>query len=194
VNFRGSTGYGSRWRDAIEGQVGQAELADIAAVHEHLVGQGVLDPRRSVLAGASWGGYLTLLGLGTQPERWSVGLADVPVADYVAAYEDELPSLQAFDRALLGGSPAEVPEVYDRASPISYVEAVRAPVLVLAGLNDPRCPTRQVENYVRALRQRGGTVELYQYGGGHGSEVAEERIRQMRVQLDFVARHLPPPT
>ena len=193
VNFRGSTGYGSRWRDAIEGQVGQAELADIAAVHEHLVGQGVLDPRRSVLAGASWGGYLTLLGLGTQPERWSVGLADVPVADYVAAYEDELPSLQAFDRALLGGSPAEVPEVYDRASPISYVEAVRAPVLVLAGLNDPRCPTRQVENYVQALRERAGTVELYQYGGGHGSEVAEERIRQMRVQLDFVARHLPPP-
>lgn len=192
VNFRGSTGYGSRWRDGIEGQVGQAELADIAAVHEHLVAQGVLDAGRSVLAGGSWGGYLTLLGLGTQPERWTLGLADVPVADYVAAYEDEMPSLQAFDRALFGGSPAEVPEVYARASPISYVDAVRAPVLVLAGLNDPRCPTRQVENYVQALRERGGLIELYQYGGGHGSEVAEERITQMRIQLDFVSRHLPP--
>lgn len=190
VNFRGSTGYGTSWRDAIEGQVGFAELADIAAVHEHLVQDGTVDPDRSVLAGASWGGYLTLLGLGTQPGRWSLGLADVPVADYRAAYEDEMASLQAFDRALFGGSPGEVPEAYETASPITYVDAVRAPVLLLAGLNDPRCPLRQVENYARALRERGKVVELYQYGAGHGSHVADERVRQMRVQLDFVRRHL----
>lgn len=149
-----------------------------------------MDPDRSVLAGASWGGYLTLLGLGTQPGRWSLGLADVPVADYRAAYEDEMASLQAFDRALFGGSPDEVPEAYETASPITYVDAVRAPVLLLAGLNDPRCPLRQVENYARALRERGKVVELYQYGAGHGSHVADERVRQMRVQLDFVRRHL----
>ncbi len=190
VNFRGSTGYGSRWRDAIEGQVGLAELEDVAAVHEHLVTDGTLDPDRSVLAGASWGGYLTLLGLGTQPDRWALGLADVPVADYRAAYEDETAQLQAFDRALFGGSPDEVPEVYEAASPITYVDAVRAPVLLLAGLNDPRCPLRQVQRYADALHERGGTVELYQYGGGHGSHVAEERVRQMRLQLDFVRRHL----
>ncbi len=191
VNFRGSTGYGTEWRDAIKGQVGFAELADIAAVHEQLVADGTLDPRRSVLAGASWGGYLTLLGLGTQPERWSLGLADVPVADYRAAYEDEMAALQAFDRALFGGTPDEVPEAYAAASPITYVDAVSAPVLLLAGLNDPRCPLRQVENYAHALRERGGTVELYQYGGGHGSHVVDERLRQMRVQLDVVRRHLP---
>ena len=190
VNFRGSTGYGTRWRDGIEGQVGLAELTDIAAVHDHLVAAGTLDPTRSVLAGASWGGYLTLLGLGTQPERWSLGLADVPVADYVAAYEDETAQLQAFDRALFGGTPQEVPEAYAAASPITYVEDVRAPVLVLAGLNDPRCPLRQVERYVDALRGCGGTVELYQFAAGHGSQVDDERIRQLRLQLDFVRRHL----
>ncbi len=192
VNFRGSTGYGSRWRDAIEGDVGRAELADIAAVHDRLVAAGTLDPRRSVLAGASWGGYLTLLGLGTQPDRWALGLADVPVADYVAAYEDELATLQAVDRALLGGSPEQVPEAYAAASPITYVDAVRAPVLLLAGLNDPRCPLRQVQRYETALRERGGVVELYQYGGGHGTHVTDERLAQMRVQLDFVSRHLAP--
>lgn len=191
VNFRGSTGYGTRWRDAIEGDVGRAELADIAAVHDRLVADGTLDPARSVLAGASWGGYLTLLGLGTQPERWALGLADVPVADYVAAYEDELATLQAVDRALLGGSPEEVPEAYAAASPLTYVDAVRAPVLLLAGLNDPRCPLRQVQRYESALRERGGVVELYQYGGGHGSHVTAERVTQMRLQLDFVTRHLP---
>ena len=190
VNFRGSTGYGTRWRDAIEGRVGFAELEDIAAVHDHLVAEGVVDPARSVLAGASWGGYLTLLGLGTQPDRWAVGLADVPVADYVAAYQDEMASLQAFDRSLFGGSPTQGPEAYREASPITYVDAVRAPVLLLAGLNDPRCPIRQVENYARALRERRGTVEMYQYGAGHGSAVVEERIGQMRRQIDFVSRHL----
>ncbi|MDD9206238.1 prolyl oligopeptidase family serine peptidase, partial [Georgenia sp. 10Sc9-8] len=194
VNYRGSTGYGSAWRDALEGRVGLTELEDVAAVHQHLVDAGVVDPGRSVLCGASWGGYLTLLGLGVQPDRWTLGLAEVPVADYVAAYEDEMPDLQAFDRSLFGGSPAQVPESYRQSSPLTYVEAVRAPVLVLAGLNDPRCPLRQIENYVSALRQRPGapgTVELYTYGAGHGSLVDDEEVAQLRAQLDFVRRHLP---
>ena len=108
--------------------------------------------RRVVLAGASWGGFLTLLGLGTYPERWALGLAGVPVADYVAAYEDEMEGLKAFDRSLFGGSPEEVPEKYRDASPLTYVDAVRAPVLILAGENDPRCPIRQIENYVARAR------------------------------------------
>ncbi|MEE6288761.1 prolyl oligopeptidase family serine peptidase [Georgenia sp. MJ173] len=190
INFRGSTGYGTRWRDAIEAGVGHTELEDIAAVHQALVVDGVLDPERSILAGASWGAYLTLLGLGTQPDRWRLGIADVPVADYVAAYEDETASLQAFDRSLFGGTPQQVPEAYRVASPITYVEHVRAPVLVLAGMNDPRCPVRQVGNYVDALRRRGGDVELYQFAGGHGSLVDDERIAQLQVQLGFARRHL----
>ncbi|TRW43511.1 prolyl oligopeptidase family serine peptidase [Georgenia yuyongxinii] len=193
VNYRGSTGYGSAWRDALEGRVGLTELEDIAAVHDLLVADGVVDPARSVLAGSSWGGFLTLLGLGTQPGRWAVGLADVPVADYVTAYYEEMPDLQAFDRSLFGGSPEEVPEAYRVASPLTYVDAVRAPVLVMAGENDPRCPLGQVLNYVRALRARTdypGEVELYTYGAGHGSVVDDEEVAQLRRQLDFVRRHL----
>src|SRR5690606_5243717 len=78
VNYRGSTGYGVGWRDALEQKVGFTELADVAAVHDHLVAEGVVDAERSVLVGRSWGGYLTLLGLGTQPERWAAGVAGVP--------------------------------------------------------------------------------------------------------------------
>ncbi|MFD1505373.1 alpha/beta hydrolase family protein [Georgenia yuyongxinii] len=173
--------------------MGLTELEDIAAVHDLLVADGVVDPARSVLAGSSWGGFLTLLGLGTQPGRWAVGLADVPVADYVTAYHEEMPDLQAFDRSLFGGSPAEVPEAYRVASPLTYVDAVRAPVLVMAGENDPRCPLGQVLNYVRALRARTdypGEVELYTYGAGHGSVVDDEEVAQLRRQLDFVRRHL----
>jgi dienelactone hydrolase len=194
VNYRGSTGYGSVWRDALEKNVGFIELEDIAAAHDDLVARGVVDGGRSVMTGASWGGYLTLLGIGTQPERWAAGVAEVPVADYVAAYEDEMESLKAFDRALLGGSPDEVPEAYRVASPITYVDAVRAPVLVLAGENDPRCPIRQIERYVSALRSRGGVCEVDRYAAGHGSLVDDERVRQMRVALDFVQRHVHDPS
>ncbi len=191
VNYRGSTGYGAAWRDAIEGRVGVTELEDLATVRDRAVDSGLLDAARIVLAGASWGGFLTLLGIGTQPELWSLGIAAVPVADYVAAYEDEMEGLKAFDRSLFGGSPDEVPDRYHSSSPISYVDQVRVPVLILAGENDPRCPIRQIENYLTRLRARQAPHELYRYDAGHGSLVVEERIRQMRAELDFAARHLP---
>ncbi len=194
VNYRGSTGYGSAWRDALEARIGHVELEDVVAVRDHLVEQGVADGARVVLAGASWGGFLTLLGLGTYPDRWALGLAGVPVADYVAAYEDEMEGLKAFDRSLFGGSPEEVPEKYRDASPLTYVDAVRAPVLILAGENDPRCPIRQIENYVAVLERRPPDRrvehEVYRYDAGHGSLVDDEVVRQMRAELDFVARHL----
>jgi dipeptidyl aminopeptidase/acylaminoacyl peptidase len=185
VNYRGSTGYGAAWRDAIEGRPGLTELEDIAAVQDWAVSSGLAST--CVLTGGSWGGYLTLLGLGTQPSRWSSGVAAVPVADYVAAYEDEMEPLRAFDRSLFGGSPTDVPEVYERCSPLTYVADVAAPVLVLAGANDPRCPIRQIDNWLAAAEQLDKQVEVYRFDAGHGSLVVEERIRQMRAELEFVA-------
>jgi dipeptidyl aminopeptidase/acylaminoacyl peptidase len=191
VNYRGSTGYGSTWRDALEGRPGLTELDDIAAVRAWMIDQGVADADRCILEGGSWGGYLTLLGLGVEPKAWAAGLAAVPVADYVAAYEDEMEPLRAFDRAIFGGSPNEVPEVYERCSPITYVDAVRAPVLVLAGANDPRCPIRQIDNYLGRLNELGKPHEVYRFDAGHGSLVVDEQIRQMAAELDFVGRHVP---
>ncbi|RZU34233.1 S9 family peptidase [Blastococcus saxobsidens] len=192
VNYRGSTGYGSAWRDALTGRPGLTELEDIGAVHDALVAEGVVDPRRTLLTGGSWGGFLTLLGLGTQPERWTAGIAEVPVADYLAAYEDEMEGLRAYDRALFGGSPAEVRDVYVRSSPITYADAVAAPVLVVAGANDPRCPIRQIDNYLGRLEELGKEHEVYRFDAGHGSLVIEETIRQVEVALDFALRHVRP--
>ncbi|WP_329119498.1 S9 family peptidase [Streptomyces sp. NBC_01465] len=190
VNYRGSTGYGREWTDALKHRVGLIELEDIEAVREWAVTSGLADPARLVLSGGSWGGYLTLLGLGTQPDAWAVGLAAVPVADYVTAYHDEMEALKAMDRTLLGGTPEEVPERFEASSPLTYVDAVRAPVYISAGVNDPRCPIRQVDNYVERLAARGAVHEVYRYDAGHGSLVVEERIKQVRLELDFAARHL----
>ncbi|MFF4181988.1 prolyl oligopeptidase family serine peptidase [Streptomyces sp. NPDC001691] len=192
VNYRGSTGYGRAWTDALKHRVGLIELEDIAAVRDWAVASGLADPERLVLAGGSWGGYLTLLGLGTQPDAWALGLAAVPVADYVTAYHDEMEALKAMDRTLLGGTPEEVPDRFRASSPLTYVDAVRAPVYISAGVNDPRCPIRQVENYVDRLAARGARHEVYRYDAGHGSLVVEERIKQVRLELDFAARHLTP--
>ncbi len=190
VNYRGSTGYGRAWTDALKHRVGLIELEDIDAVRAWAVSSGLADPERLVLSGGSWGGYLTLLGLGTQPDVWSVGLAAVPVADYVTAYHDEMEALKAMDRTLLGGTPEEVPERFAASSPLTYVDQVRAPVCISAGVNDPRCPIRQVENYVTRLEQRGAVHEVYRYDAGHGSLVVEERIKQVRMEIAFAERHL----
>ncbi|MCX3060786.1 S9 family peptidase [Streptomyces beihaiensis] len=191
VNYRGSTGYGREWTDALKHRVGLIELEDIAAVREWAITSGLADPDRLVLAGGSWGGYLTLLGLGTQPGSWTVGLAAVPVADYVAAYEDEMEALKALDRTLFGGSPEQVPERFTASSPLTYVDDVKAPVFISAGVNDPRCPIRQIDNYVDRLAAREAVHEVYRYDAGHGSLVVDERIKQLGLELDFARRHLP---
>ena len=190
INYRGSTGYGSAWRDAIEGRPGLTELEDVAAVFDRCVADGVADPQRCVVEGWSWGGYLALLALGTQPERWAVGIAGVPVADYLTAYADEMEQLRAFDRALFGGSPEERPDAFRAASPLTYVDAVRAPVLVLAGENDPRCPIRQVDNYLDALEARGADYAVTRFDAGHGSLVVEQDMAHMATEVAFAREWL----
>jgi dipeptidyl aminopeptidase/acylaminoacyl peptidase len=191
VNYRGSEGFGQAWRDELVGNAGFIELEDVIAGLDDLIARGLADPARVVLAGWSWGGYVTLLGLGRHPDRWAAGIAGVPVADYVAAYEDESPMLQALDRALFGGSPQSAPALYVERSPITYAGDVRAPVLILAGENDSRCPIRQVRNYVDRLRARGAEPEVYTYRTGHASYDVDERIRQTAIVLDFLARTVP---
>jgi dipeptidyl aminopeptidase/acylaminoacyl peptidase len=129
--------------------------------------------------------------IGTVPDGWRAALAVVPVADYVAAFEDESEELQAFDRSLFGGSPAEVGDLYTERSPITYADRVDTPVLLMVGENDTRCPLRQVLNYADRLRALGKPFELDRFDAGHGALVTAERIRQMAVALDFAARHVP---
>jgi dipeptidyl aminopeptidase/acylaminoacyl peptidase len=187
VNYRGSTGYGSAWRDAIEGRPGLTELEDVAAVQDWTIASGLADASRCVVDGWSWGGYLTLLALGTQPGRWARGIAGVPVADYLTAYADEMEQLRSFDRALFGGSPEELPALYAECSPLTYVKSVRAPLLVLAGENDPRCPIQQVDNYLEALAALSNSPEyrVLRFDAGHGSLVIDQQLHYLTAEIAF---------
>jgi dipeptidyl aminopeptidase/acylaminoacyl peptidase len=190
VNYRGSSGYGAEWRDSLIGNPGFPELEDTVAGLDDLLERGIVDPERVAISGASWGGYLTLLAIGRYPDRWAAAVAGVPVADYVAAFEDEAPSLQAMDRGLFGGGPDEYPELYRERSPITYIDRVKTPLMILAGENDSRCPIRQIDNYLAAMRERGLDPEVYRYDTGHASYVVDERVRQMAAAMKFVLSHV----
>jgi dienelactone hydrolase len=191
LNYRGSIGFGAAWRDELIGNIGWPEVEDIVAGHDDLLAKGIADPARSVIAGWSWGGYLTLLMHGMHPERFVAGVAGVPVADYPTAYADESPLLQAYDRALLGGEPKDVPQLMKERSPLEYVDRVMAPLLILAGEHDSRCPLPQILGYVDRLKAREHPHELYLFGTGHSSFDIDERIRQLGVVLDYLSKTVP---
>ena len=191
INFRGSTGYGAAWRDALIGDIGGPELEDLNAGLAWLVDQGIADPARAVIGGWSWGGYLTLMELGKHADLWLCGVAGIPVGDYELSYDDMSPVLQAYDRALLGGTPEEVPELMRDRNPIYFADNVRVPVLFIIGENDSRCPYRQAMAYVDKLAERGHPHQVYLFGTGHGSFDIEEDVRQIRTILEFLSEHVP---
>jgi dipeptidyl aminopeptidase/acylaminoacyl peptidase len=190
INYRGSTGYGRRWRERLLGDIGGPDLHDMMAGLDDLIAKGLADPERAVVCGWSWGGYLTLMGLGKHPDRWVAGVAGIPVGDYEMGYEELSPSLQAYDRALLGGTPADHPELMADRNPINHADAVLAPVIFVIGEHDSRCPYAQAMAYVDRLAARGAEHEVVLFSSGHGSNDMDEEVRQQRLILDFLDRHV----
>ncbi|WP_326595074.1 S9 family peptidase [Streptomyces sp. NBC_01803] len=193
VNYRGSTGYGPRWRSAYGEGVGLTQAADLAAVRRDLVARGIARPGAVGLWGTSWGGYLVLLALGLQPELWRAGVAVKPIADYAAAYAQGTPALRALDAGLFGGTPDEVPERYARSSPIGYADRVRAPLLVVAATRDPKCPPAQVHSYLAALRRADAPCEELWLDSGHDGLDGADHVLMLRRSLYFLARELRSP-
>ena len=189
LNYRGSTGFGRDYEQAIWGRVGRSELDDMVAAREMLVREGIADPNRVVLTGASYGGYLTLLGLGRRPELWAAGVAYVAIADWRLLYEDG-ESLRDFQVALFGGTPQETPELHAEASPVTYVEDLGAPLLIIQGRNDGRCPARQMEIYVEEASRVGKDITIEWFDAGHGHGETETLIEWCRRAIEFVEAKL----
>ena len=108
VNYRGSDGFGQAWRDELTGNVGFLELEDELAGLDDLVARGLADPARRH-RGLVVGRLRDAAGPGRHPERWVAGIAGVPIADYIASYEDEAPILQSLDRARSAARPRPCP-------------------------------------------------------------------------------------
>ena len=190
VNYRGSTGFGERWRTHLyHGNIGFSEVSDVVSGLSYLVDLGIADGQRAVIEGWSWGGYITALAVGLQPDAFVAAIAGIPVCDSVMTHEDCSPSQRAYDLAIMGGSPNDVPERYAERSPSTYLDAVRTPLLIIAGEHDSACPIRQVRWYTEQLEDRGREVTLHTYDAGHHANSVDERIGQVELELRFLAEH-----
>jgi dipeptidyl aminopeptidase/acylaminoacyl peptidase len=185
INYRGSTTFGREFQQKIWGNPGQWEVEDMVAARDWLVKEGISHPDQIIVTGGSYGGYLTLLPLGMRPDLWAGGMGVVAIADWRMMYEDSAETLRGYQRAIFGGTPEEMPEQYATSSPITYVEHVRALLLVIQGRNDTRCPDRQMEAYIDRLKEQGKPIEVYWFEAGHGSLEVEEQIKQQEMMLQF---------
>lgn len=190
VNYHGSTTFGKAFEKSIWGNLGDLEVDDMAAAYEWLVETGIADPQAVLLTGRSYGGYLTLQALGRRPELWAGGMAMVAIADWGLMYEDQIETLRSYQRALFGGAPHEVPEETRKSSPITYAKAIQAPILVIQGENDTRCPARQMHVFEDKLNKLGKSIEVQWYSAGHGSWVQEEAIKHQEMMMRFAYRVL----
>jgi len=189
VNYRGSTGFGEAWRTSIhDGNIGTPEAADVVSGLGYLIDMGIADPTRCAIEGWSWGGYIAALAIGVHPNIFAAAIAGIPVCDSVMTHEDCSPSQQAYDRAIMGGTPSEVPERYAERSPSTYIDAVRTPLLIIAGEHDSACPIRQVRWYTAELERRGRSVQLHVYDAGHHANSVAERLAQVELELAFLER------
>jgi dipeptidyl aminopeptidase/acylaminoacyl peptidase len=185
LNYRGSTTFGRDYQQAIWGDLGHWETEDLQAMAAWLVDEGIAEARGIVLTGASYGGYLTLLGLGRLPKLWAGGIAYVAVADWVRMYEESAGTLRAYEEQVFGGPPDAKPDLYRRASPITYVGDLDAPLLVFQGSNDTRCPPGQFLAYEEAARAAGKSIEVEWFEAGHIGPDTERTIAFQERSLAF---------
>lgn len=192
INYHGSTTFGREFEQSIWGDLGHWEIEDMVAARTWLIEQGIAQPEAIFLTGWSYGGYLTLLGLGKRPDLWAGGLAGVAVADWAIQYEDSAETLRGYERALFGGTPEELPERYAVSSPITYAANVRVPLLIIQGRNDTRTPARPVEMYEKKMRELGKEIEVVWFDSGHiGSFTQVERsIEHQELMMRFAHRVL----
>ncbi len=155
-----------------------------------LVEKQVSRPDAIFLTGWSYGGYLTLLGLGKRPDLWAGGMAGIAIADWAIQYEDTADTLRGYQPALFGGTPADKSEQYRASSPITYAEQVRAPLLIIQGRNDTRTPARPVEMYEAKMRALGKDITVDWYDTGHAGSFTnvELGIANTEKMLRFAYR------
>ena len=185
INYRGSTGFGRAFREKIWGDLGHWELEDMVAARNWLIDENIADAKQILLHGWSYGGYLTLLALGKYPGIWAGGLAGTATVDWALEYADLSPALRGYSVAVFGGTPQQKPEQYAAASPMTYLEKIRAPVLIIQGRNDTRTPARPVEIYEAKMKALGKSIEVHWYEEGHLGAGTEQDIQHQEIMLRF---------
>jgi dipeptidyl aminopeptidase/acylaminoacyl peptidase len=189
-NPRGSTGYGLAFQKANYQDLGGGDLKDELAAKQFLVDTGYVDAKRVGITGGSYGGFMTLMAIGRAPDAFAAAVEQYGIIDWRTMWQHEDPLLQAYQKTLLG-SPDEAPKVYDASSPLTYIQAVKSPLLVLQGENDIRVPVGQARQVAEALKARGNTVDAVYYPDeGHGFYKREHQQDALQRTVDWFDKYL----
>ncbi len=192
-NYRGSTGYGKEFMDANRFDMGGGDLEDVLAAAGWIQKTGYVDPKKLVVLGGSYGGYMTMMALTKAPDMWAAGVPIVPFVNWFTEVQNEDPLLHEYDLATMG-DPVKNKSLWEDRSPINFIDRIKAPVLLLAGGNDPRCPKSEAQQVADAIKKRGGSVELKIYDNeGHGFARVENQIDAYTRVADFLKKYVPAP-
>lgn len=195
VNYRGSTGYGRQFWEAGFRQWGRSMQDDLSDGVKWAIAEGIADPARVGIYGASYGGYATLAGLAYSPELYACGVDYVGVSNLLT-FMNSLPPYWEQGRQMLYtmvGNPEDPQqrEEMAAASPALNAEKIVDPLLVAQGANDPRVVKPESDQMVAALRARGVEVPyLVKDNEGHGFHNEENQFEFYRAMEQFLAAHL----
>jgi dipeptidyl aminopeptidase/acylaminoacyl peptidase len=191
-NYRGSTGYGKEFQQANLFDMGGGDLQDVLSAADWIQQTGYVDPKKLIVMGGSYGGYLSMMAVTKAPQVWAAGVPIVPFVNYFTEIENEDPVLRESDLATMG-DPVKNKALYEDRSPIFFVDKIKAPLLLLAGGNDPRCPKSETLQVVDAVKKNGGVAEYKIYENeGHGFARVENQIDAYKRVADFLLAHVPP--
>jgi dipeptidyl aminopeptidase/acylaminoacyl peptidase len=192
-NYRGSNGYGEKFRNANVEDSGGGELDDVVAGVEYLVSHGIADRSRIAIGGGSHGGTMVAYAVTKRPDLFRAAIELYGVVDRATFIErTNRPSAIRW-MAKMGGAPEEKPEVYQKANILPDVPKIKAPLLIMHGEDDPQVPPYESQQFVAALKKAGKPYLYFTYPKElHGFTQKEHRLDAWKKQEAFLARYLQP--
>jgi dipeptidyl aminopeptidase/acylaminoacyl peptidase len=195
TNFRGSTGFGRKFWEASFRQWGRAMQDDITDGVIWLIKEGIADPKRIGIYGASYGGYATLAGVTLTPDLYAAAVNYVGVSNMFTFMNTIPPYWEPLREMFyeMVGNPEKDKDFLRAVSPVFLADRIKTPLLVAQGARDPRVNKAESDQIVEALRKRGVPVEyIVKDNEGHGFANEENQFEFYGAMEGFFAKHLKP--
>jgi dipeptidyl aminopeptidase/acylaminoacyl peptidase len=188
VNYRGSAGYGQKFRQLNVGNLGVGDAWDVLSGVDDLIKRGWVDPARVGCMGWSQGGYISAF-LTTSSDRFAAISVGAGISNWVTYYYNT--DITPFTIQYLGKDPIADPSIYQKTSPMSYIRKAKTPTLIQHGENDRRVPIANAYELRQGLEDRGGKVEMIVYKGyGHGITKPRSQRAVMQHNLAWFNHYL----
>ncbi|MES2655934.1 MAG: S9 family peptidase [Bacteroidota bacterium] len=193
MNFRGSTGYGRKFWEASFKQWGKTMQQDITDGVNYLIKEGIADPKRVAIYGASYGGYATLAGLTYTPNLYACGVDYVGVSNLFSFMKTIPPYWKPYLDMMyeMVGNPTKDTALMREASPVYHADKIVVPLFIAQGANDPRVNKAESDQMVEALKKRNIQVEyMVKDNEGHGFGNEENQFDFYGAMEKFLAKHI----